>query len=98
MNIASQTFLVQSRKVPSSELDGGRVFLDIESGDYLSLKGPGFAVWENLATPLRVDALFERLASRYGIDRERCARDTMPFLEELLSAGLVEVCATDAPA
>ena len=97
MNITPQTVIVQSSKIPSSELDGGRVFLDIESGDYLSLKGPGFAVWKSLETPLGVGDLFERLATRYGIDRDRCAQDTMPFLEELLSAGLVEVCTRDAP-
>lgn len=90
MDLTSQTKLSQSHRFSSTELDDARVFLDIESGDYLSLKGPGLAIWESLATPLDVDELVRRLALRYGIDRERCTRDTLPFLQELLSAGLLE--------
>lgn len=89
MNISLQTRLVQSSSVPSAELETARVFLDIEQGDYLSLKGPGLAIWENLASPLSVDELLDRLCERYGIDRERCTRDTMPFLHEMLASGLL---------
>jgi len=90
MNITSQTRLLQSLRIPSAELEEGRVFLDIESGDYLSLKGPGLAIWENLEVPSSVEELLVRLCIRYGVDHDRCTEDTMPFLQEMLAAGLLE--------
>lgn len=89
MNLSPQTKLVQARNTPSAGLEKGRVFLDIESGDYLSLEGPGLAIWETLEAPLTVEQLLERLCVRYGIERERCAQDTMPFLQEMLASGLL---------
>lgn len=90
MNLSPQTRLAQSSSIPSAELEKGRVFLDIDNGDYLSLEGPGLAIWEALEAPLTVDELFERLCDRYAVRREQCEHDTMPFLLDMLSAGLVQ--------
>ena len=96
MSITLQTILVQSPGASSTEIEDARVFLDVENGDYLSLKGPGLALWESLPNPLSVDALLELVSRRYGIDRERCERDSMPFLEELLAAGLIREASVEA--
>jgi len=89
MKLTQQSVLVRTEALPSTVLEESRVFLDIESGDYLSLSGTAKAAWELLASPLRIETLIARLGERYEVDSERCAAELLPFLEELLASGLL---------
>jgi len=81
--------LQRNEAIPSTELDGEQVFMDLESGRYYSLKGTGLAVWQLLAEPLAEEALFQQLASTYAIPLDRCRQDTAPFLTQMLDKGLL---------
>lgn len=89
MPIAPDAVLARNDSLPGTELEGAMVFLSVESGDYLRLDGTARAVWDHLSTPMTVNALLEVLTRTYGIDAATCATDTMPFLEDLVQAGLV---------
>lgn len=89
MPIAPEDILIRNDSMPSTDLDGARVFLSLESGDYLRLAGTANAVWERLQTAMRVGALVDDLCATYGIDPDTCRGDLLPFLDSLLEAGLV---------
>lgn len=89
MTLPMKTIIINNRSLPGTELDKGLVFLDIDSGDYLTLQATGRDIWERLDKPLEVETLLEQLSTSYGISPEQCATDTLPFLEQLLEAGLI---------
>lgn len=98
MSLMQQSTLVRTETLPSTVLEESRIFLDLKSGDYLSLSGTAKAAWELLTSPLRVETLIARLGERYEVEPERCAAELLPFLEELLASGLLqEVPESPAP-
>jgi hypothetical protein len=82
--------LSRSDEVPCTELDKELVFLSIENGKYYALKGTARRVWELLSSPTSFDGLMEKLSGEYRIDAERCAIETLPFLEKLVEVGLAK--------
>lgn len=89
MPITQDAIVVRNESMPGTELEGAMVFLDVESGDYLRLDGTARAIWDHLERPLAVGELIGLLARRYSIDPDACARDVLPFLDELERSGLV---------
>lgn len=81
--------LQRNPAVPSTELNGEQVFMDLETGKYYSLKDTGLAIWQLLEIPQEEDALYRQLAAEYGIAESLCRQDSAPFIERLLAAGLV---------
>lgn len=89
MSTSSACIFVRNADRPFTTLEDAVVFLDVESGDYLRLSGTALAVWNALAAPCTLDQLVGILSSEYRIDRDRCLRDTEPFLAEMIRAKLV---------
>lgn len=71
------------------------VMLDVAGGSYYGLKDVGKAIWDNLESPLTVDALCDRLVTEFDVDPETCRRETTVFLEKLHERGLI-VASPDA--
>ena len=82
--------LSRSDEAPCTELDAELVFLSIENGKYYALKGTARRVRELLSSPTSFNELMKKLAEEYRIDAERCAAETLPFLEKLIAAGLAK--------
>lgn len=89
MAISLDSVVVRTQTMPGTELEGAMVFLSVESGDYLRLDGTARAIWDALERPISVSDLVANLAAQYGIEPSDCAKDVLPFLEELLGCGLV---------
>jgi len=84
------SMLFRANEVPCTELEGELVFLSIENGKYYALKGTARRIWELLSLPTSLAGLMEKLSEEYRIDAERCAAETLPFLEKLVEAGLAK--------
>jgi len=95
MPISLRSMLARNETHPATDLEGSRIFLDIESGDYLSLSGTAKAVWDFLATPQRVEAIVAHLCERYAVEPERCTAEVLPFLDELLTSDLLQDLSED---
>lgn len=67
------------------------VMLDVEGSSYYGIKDVGRVIWDHLESPIRVDALCERLLSQFDIDPETCRAETTAFLETLDERGLIVV-------
>jgi hypothetical protein len=73
------------------------VILDARAGRYFALPGVGARVWELLAAPTTLGALVATVTDEYDIDAATCERDLRSLLNDLRSAGLLEVGGDVAP-
>lgn len=89
MTLGSESVLARNESLPHTELEDSLVFLSVESGDYLRLHGIAREIWDRLEAPSKLSRLIDDLAAHHNADREVVARDLMPFLEDLLKAGLL---------
>lgn len=66
------------------------VVLDTRASVYLTLKGSGAHLWPLLAAGAERDDLITTLIAKYGIPRERAARDVDTFLAGLTERQLLD--------
>ena len=65
--------------------------LNMKDGIYYGLDPVGTHVWNLLQTPHTIADIRELLLQEYDVEPERCHRDLIALLEDLLRAGLIEV-------
>ena len=74
-----------------ADLDGEYVFIDTERGEYQSLKGTALSIWELLEKPKTLDELCTDITNKFGISKEQCFEDMIPFLRDLEDIGLIKI-------
>lgn len=67
----------------SVDHDGSTIIMSISAGKYFSFDNIGFEIWEGLKSPVRIDALAERLAAEHGAPVDTVMRDVIQFVEKL---------------
>ncbi len=75
----------------SSDIDGEKVMMSIESGEYFGLDPVGTRIWELIENPIEVNSLVEQLIDEFDVSREQCEADTFEFLEQLFEKNLLIV-------
>ena len=90
-DISESTRLRLSGDQVSTDLGEEAVILHFEAGVYYGLEGVGARVWSLLRGEPAVGEICDAVVSEYDVDRERCEADVRALLEELVSAGLVEL-------
>jgi len=76
---------------PATDLEHEYVFIDTERGEYQLLKGTALYIWELLENPKNLDELCSEITGQYGISKEQCLEDIIPFLQELEEIGLLKI-------
>lgn len=87
--ISEMTRVVRNESLPTGEVDGELVALDLERGHCFGMDAIGSAIWSLAAEPLSVGALADRLTEQYEVDRDRCLADIQPFVGDLIEEGLL---------
>jgi Coenzyme PQQ synthesis protein D (PqqD) len=75
----------------SSDLGGEAVILNLKTGIYHGLNEVGAQVWTLIQEPKTVFEIKQTLLHEYEVEADVCERDLMILLQELVSAGLIEV-------
>ncbi|WP_316676940.1 PqqD family protein [uncultured Tolumonas sp.] len=81
--------IMRNPDVPSTEMNGEHVVMDLTSGKYFSLQGTAGVIWQMLIAPQTELELIAQLAKQYEIDEATCQNDTRPFLDQLQAKGLI---------
>lgn len=81
--------IMRNPDVPSTEMNGEHVVMDLTSGKYFSLQGTAGVIWQMLSEPQTEMDLITQLAKQYQIDEATCQNDTRPFLDQLQAKGLI---------
>lgn len=89
MNIQESTRVVRNETVPTGEIDGELVALDVEKGDCFGMDRVGARIWKIAESPRTVGEIADELVETHEVERERCLADILPFVGELVEAGLL---------
>lgn len=73
----------------AADMNGEKVMMDITTGKYYNLGEVGGRIWELLENPLSNEELISKLLEEYDVSAEQCAADVAPFIEKMLSIGLI---------
>lgn len=90
-SISERSTVVAGKGQVSCDLAGEAAILNLESGVYYGLDAVGARVWHLLQEPRTVQDIRETLLMEYEVERDRCERDLLALLQELVAAGLIEV-------
>jgi hypothetical protein len=82
--------------VIAAEADRDLVMVSIANGLYYGVSDVAREIWETIGQPRKISDLIDDLSGTYNIDRSTCEQETLSFLEDLRSEGLLKV--SDAPA
>jgi|SRR6266480_39699 len=82
--------------VMTAEAERDLVMVSIANGLYYGVSEVAREIWETIQQPKKVSDLIDDLAGTYNIDRTTCEQETLSFLEDLRTEGLLKVL--DGPA
>lgn len=91
VNISENTIVVASVEQISSDLGGEAVILNLKSGIYHGLNEVGTLIWNLIQTPTTVKDIKAAILAEYEVEAERCDRDLLKLLEDLLAAELINI-------
>ena len=80
---------MRNDNLPTGEVDGELVALDLDRGHCFGMDQVGSAIWSIAAQPVRVGTIVDELAATHDVERGQCAADVLPFIRELVAEGLL---------
>jgi hypothetical protein len=85
-----ETVVVRSGAVLDASVGDETVLMSMETGTYYALRVTSRAIWDRLATPMRVRDLCAELADAYRAPPETVEADTLAFLDYLEAHQMIE--------
>jgi len=89
--ISTSSVVVAAKDQVSSDLGEEVVILDLKQGVYYGLDAVGARIWNLIQEPRAVNEIRDVLLDEYEVEPERCERDLLTLLEELVAENLVRV-------
>ena len=86
-----QCVVQREPEIVAAEADKDLVMVSIANGFYYAVSDVAREIWEAIERPRKVSDLIDDLAKSYDIDRTICQAETLSFLEDLRSEGLLKV-------
>lgn len=85
----SHTRITRNPDQVFSEIDGQVVMLNVKKEAYYTLNDVGSSIWREIERPRTLKELTSCLTDEYEVSYENCRDEIIPFLNELLEAGIV---------
>ncbi len=92
-SITLNTTIKRNPELVSTDVDGEKVMMSIENGEYFGLDPVGSRIWEMIENPIRVESLVNLLVDEFDVTKEQCEIDTLEFLNELADKKLIFIIA-----
>ena len=77
--------------IDTTDLDGEKVMMDLEKGQYFALNSVASRIWEVIESPISGNKVVETLLEEYEVEREECEKSVLEFIKGLEDASLVSV-------
>lgn len=84
-----QTTIKRNPALVSSDIDGEKVMMSLENGEYFGLDPVGSRIWELIENPISVDKLISLLLDEFEVGEVQCNLDTIEFLNQLQEKNLL---------
>jgi Coenzyme PQQ synthesis protein D (PqqD) len=75
----------------SCDMAGEAIVLNMKSGVYFGMDEVAALIWNLLETPHSVGEIRDAIMQKYDVDAQSCEQDLVSFLDNLHSAGLIEI-------
>ena len=84
--------IVSHRKdIDTTDLDGEKVMMDLEKGQYFALNSVASRIWEVIQSPISINKVVDTLLEEYEVEREECEKSVLEFVQGLEHASLISV-------
>ncbi len=85
------TVVERNHEIDATDLDGEKVMMDLEKGQYFMLNGVAGDVWELMKTPTSVETIITSLMNEYEVERAECEASVKDLLHNMHHANLVMI-------
>ncbi|OFX88400.1 MAG: hypothetical protein A2W99_07975 [Bacteroidetes bacterium GWF2_33_16] len=89
MKLTENTIIQRNPEILTSDLDGEKVMMSIQFGEYFGLGKTGSFIWDNIENPIKISDLVILITKKYTVDKDKCLTDILPFLNHLLEKELI---------
>ena len=89
--ITLETMIKQTGDMDTSDIDGEKVMMDLDTGSYFMLNEVATHIWDLVETPMKVEDVVTHLLSEYDIDEVTCKEQVVGFVDELYKRELVAI-------
>ena len=86
-----ETIVERNHEIDATDLDGEKVMMDLDKGQYFMLNGVGGDIWELTEKPISVKNIIESLRKEYEVSAEECEHAVKGFLHHMHHANLVMI-------
>ena len=85
------TIINKNLEIDDTDLDGEKVMMNLDKGEYFMMNEVGSRIWEIISEPINVRRIIETLRSEYEVDEETCKDTVVEFLGRLNNADLISI-------
>ncbi len=86
-----ETIVERNHEIDATDLDGEKVMMDLERGQYFMLNVVAGDVWELISKPMSIDSIVTTLRGEYDVTQEECEAAVKEFLHNMHHANLVTI-------
>ena len=87
-----QNYRICTSKIVYEVLNTEVIAIDFHTGNYYAIIHVGKQIWQLLEQHLPLDRISQAISDHYRCDRNKVLSDIQQFMNELLRAGLIEMC------
>ena len=85
------TIINKNLEIDDTDLDGEKVMMNLDKGEYFMMNEVGSRIWEIISEPINVRRIIDTLRSEYEVDKETCKDTVVEFLGRLNNADLISI-------
>jgi hypothetical protein len=89
--ISLDTVVKQLEDLDVTDLNGEKVMMNLNKGQYFALNEVGSRIWDIIDKPICVKEIIEVLLKEYDIDKESCLEDVISFIGSMRDADIVKI-------
>lgn len=86
-----ETIVERNQEIDASDLDGEKVMMDMDRGNYFMLNPIGSRIWDLINEPISVRRLVCLLCKEYDVSEDECLEGVKDFLHELHHSNLLNI-------
>ena len=83
------TIINKNLEIDDTDLDGEKVMMNLDKGEYFMMNEVGSRIWEIISEPVNVKGIIDTLRSEYEVDEETCKDTVVEFLGRFNNAYLI---------
>ena len=85
------TIINKNLEIDDTDLDGEKVMMNLDKGEYFMMNEVGSRIWEIISEPVNVKGIIDTLRCEYEVDEETCKDTVVEFLGRLNNADLISI-------